>query len=418
MSHISGCRRRRKRLASSRISAHSGTGELSTSRDEEVAPTTTPAGLPAAGGRLHRQRARQLGRRDRAGRARLRPDRQPAGNRGALFLGHALPARRCSARESIARLEVVGDQASCCRALYLGRGGRVRRARAHRSTTSRSRWWSRSRSSTGPSRSRRAPSPAASAAAVLTPSGQLREGNAIINVGFTVAGARRTRDRGPRGRGARRPDRAADRRGLLRRSVAADAGRDDVAARRCKAEPEPWMQAAARGPRVRAPIAPCWCGCSAMQAVAFVFFTLVLPIEIVYAKETLDAGDSGYGALLSAWGIGMVVGSLRLRRGRAACRAARRSCFVSTALIGVRLPRAWRRPATLPVACAAAAIGGLGNGVQWVRVDERGTGADRESVTRRAWWGCSSRSGACDARHRLHPRRRDRGAARAREPAS
>ena len=29
----------------------------------------------------------------------------------------------------------------------------------------------------------------ASAAAVLTPSGQLREGNAIINVGFTGAGA-------------------------------------------------------------------------------------------------------------------------------------------------------------------------------------------------------------------------------------
>ena len=29
----------------------------------------------------------------------------------------------------------------------------------------------------------------ASAAAVLTPSGQLREGNAIINVGFTIAGA-------------------------------------------------------------------------------------------------------------------------------------------------------------------------------------------------------------------------------------
>ena len=36
----------------------------------------------------------------------------------------------------------------------------------------------------------------------------------------------------------------------------------------------------------------------------------MIPIEIVYAKETLGAGDSGYGALLSAWGIGMVVGSL------------------------------------------------------------------------------------------------------------
>ena len=28
----------------------------------------------------------------------------------------------------------------------------------------------------------------------------------------------------------------------------------------------------------------------------------LIPIEVVFAKETLDAGDSGYGALLSAWG--------------------------------------------------------------------------------------------------------------------
>src|SRR5207237_9682726 len=46
------------------------------------------------------------------------------------------------------------------------------------------------------------------------------------------------------------------------------------------------------------------------QAAAFIFFTAVIPIEIVYAKDTLGAGDSGYGALLSAWGIGMVLGSL------------------------------------------------------------------------------------------------------------
>ena len=63
-------------------------------------------------------------------------------------------------------------------------------------------------------------------------------------------------------------------------------------------------QPPARGPRVCARAARCCCGCSSMQALAFVFFTLVLPIEIVYAKETLDAGDSGYGALLSSWGVG------------------------------------------------------------------------------------------------------------------
>ena len=38
------------------------------------------------------------------------------------------------------------------------------------------------------------------------------------------------------------------------------------------------------------------------------FFALVIPIEVVFAKETLGAGDAGYGALLASWGAGMVVG--------------------------------------------------------------------------------------------------------------
>jgi len=45
------------------------------------------------------------------------------------------------------------------------------------------------------------------------------------------------------------------------------------------------------------------------QAGALVFFSLVVPIEVIYAKETLDAGDGGYGLLLASWGTGMVVGS-------------------------------------------------------------------------------------------------------------
>ena len=43
--------------------------------------------------------------------------------------------------------------------------------------------------------------------------------------------------------------------------------------------------------------------------MAFVFFALVIPIEVVFAIETLDAGDAGYGALLASWGAGMVIGS-------------------------------------------------------------------------------------------------------------
>jgi MFS family permease len=46
------------------------------------------------------------------------------------------------------------------------------------------------------------------------------------------------------------------------------------------------------------------------QALALIFFSAVLPIEVIYAKETLDAGDTGYGLLLASWGAGMVIGSV------------------------------------------------------------------------------------------------------------
>jgi MFS family permease len=102
-----------------------------------------------------------------------------------------------------------------------------------------------------------------------------------------------------------------------------------------------------------------------MQAVAFVFFSLVLPIEIVYAKETLDVGDSGYGALLSAWGIGMVLGSLVFLAGHRVKMGA--LLFFSTLAVGVSY-LGMSAAGTLAVACAAAALGGVGNGVQWVAV--------------------------------------------------
>ncbi len=46
------------------------------------------------------------------------------------------------------------------------------------------------------------------------------------------------------------------------------------------------------------------------QGAAFVFFAAVIPVEVVYAKETLGAGDFGYGLLLASWGAGMVLGSV------------------------------------------------------------------------------------------------------------
>lgn len=99
------------------------------------------------------------------------------------------------------------------------------------------------------------------------------------------------------------------------------------------------------------------------QAAAFIFFAAVIPVEVVYAKETLSAGDSGYGILLASWGVGMVLGSLAfaaLRRGRLGVLLA-----VSTLAVGIAYLGMAAAP-TLLVACISSVIGGTGNGVQWV----------------------------------------------------
>ena len=141
----------------------------------------------------------------------------------------------------------------------------------------------------------------ASAAAVLSPSGQLREGNAIINVGFTAAGAA-----GPAIAGV-----VVAALGVQTALVIDAASFVAVAAvlaattslPQVRGEPEPWRVRLREGfAYVRG--MPVLFRLLAMQAAAFVFFTLVLPIEIVYAKETLDAGNSGYGALLPPGGSG------------------------------------------------------------------------------------------------------------------
>ncbi len=201
----------------------------------------------------------------------------------------------------------------------------------------------------------------ASAAAVLSPSDQLREGNAIINVGFTAAGAA-----GPAIAGVVVAALGVQT-ALLTDAASFVAVAAVLAATRSlpeiKAEPDPWMARVRQGlAYVRRRVV--LMRLLAMQAAAFVFFTLVLPIEIVYAKETLDAGDSGYGALLSAWGIGMVTGSLVFV---AAARRAplRGQLFGSTALIGLAY-LGMAAAGSLPVACAFACVGGIGNGVQWV----------------------------------------------------
>ena len=99
------------------------------------------------------------------------------------------------------------------------------------------------------------------------------------------------------------------------------------------------------------------------QAFAFVFFAAVIPVEVIYAKETLGAGDTGYGLLLASWGAGMVAGSIVFATLRRAPLPA--LLFFSTMAVGAGYLCMAAAP-TLALACAAAALGGAGNGVQWV----------------------------------------------------
>jgi MFS family permease len=101
------------------------------------------------------------------------------------------------------------------------------------------------------------------------------------------------------------------------------------------------------------------------QGAGFVFFTLVVPIEVVYAKESLNAGDAGFGALVASWGAGMVVGSWIYTQ--VTHRSTTLLVGASTVVIGSGYLLMGLAPGIVS-ACLAAGLGGLGNGVQWVAV--------------------------------------------------
>jgi MFS family permease len=102
-----------------------------------------------------------------------------------------------------------------------------------------------------------------------------------------------------------------------------------------------------------------------LQAIALVFFTISLPVEVVFAERTLHAHASGYGWLLCGWGGGAVVGAIVY---------ARWSRAPSRALIGLgagALGAGFVVMAAAPglgVAIAGAALAGAGNGVESVAV--------------------------------------------------
>lgn len=98
------------------------------------------------------------------------------------------------------------------------------------------------------------------------------------------------------------------------------------------------------------------------QAVALIFFESAAPIEVAYAKATLHAGDRGYGLLVAAWGVGVVLGSIVFAR--SARRPLRTMMSAGTFAVGLAYVGFAAAPSLL-LATMAAVIGGIGNGVQW-----------------------------------------------------
>jgi MFS family permease len=98
------------------------------------------------------------------------------------------------------------------------------------------------------------------------------------------------------------------------------------------------------------------------EAVAVVFFASVEPVEVVYVKATLHAGDLGFGLLVAAWGAGAALGAIVFSR--SVHRPLGPMLTGGTLLVGVAYLGFAIAP-TLAIACAAAMVGGTGNGIQW-----------------------------------------------------
>jgi MFS family permease len=197
-------------------------------------------------------------------------------------------------------------------------------------------------------------------AAALEPSGELRAGNALLNVAFTGGAAV-----GPALAGLVVAGFGVQSALLLDAvSFYVIAWILFTAGDMPQAEPEPGRMR----DRVRAGITyirrqKILRRILTAQGLAFVFFAAVLPVEVVYVKETLGSSDTGYGLMLASWGAGMVLGSFLFARLRQASLPL--LLLFSTLAVGAGYLGLAAAP-TLALACAASILGGAGNGIQWV----------------------------------------------------
>jgi len=199
-------------------------------------------------------------------------------------------------------------------------------------------------------------------AAVLQPAGLLREGNAMMNVGFAVASVG-----------------GAALAGLLIATVGlstalyVDAASFLVIAGllavtrslpAVEVSHEPFAERLRGGLRY-ARDHPILRVLLLGQALALVLFTMIVPIEVIYAKVSLGTTSAGYGVLLASWGAGIFVGSLlylHVKNRSAWSLVVLSTLAVAIAYLGLAAA------GTLFAACLISVVGGLGNGIQWIAV--------------------------------------------------
>jgi len=98
----------------------------------------------------------------------------------------------------------------------------------------------------------------------------------------------------------------------------------------------------------------------ATDAALAALMAMILPIEVVFVTGTLGAGDSALGAVLTAWGAGMVVGGLLLAQLRRMPLPLMLASAVAATAVGTLGMGAAQ---TVTAAMVGSLIGGVGNGI-------------------------------------------------------
>jgi len=199
-------------------------------------------------------------------------------------------------------------------------------------------------------------------ASILQPARLLREGNALLNVGFALASVGGAALAGLvisefSLSAALLIDAVSFLAIALLLAVTKDLPRPQGEPQATLERLRSGLAFARRDPRVRLLLGG--------QSLALILFTLIIPIEVIYAKESLDTTSAGFGILLASWGAGIVAGSVLYVAVRD--KSAAGLILLSTAAIGLAyLGMAGAQ--TLFYACLLSVLGGTGNGIQWVSV--------------------------------------------------